>query len=559
MTNDKANIFLQMIRRSQRGRLKVYLGYCAGVGKTYQMLMEGHRLKEDGIDVVAGFIETHGRAETAKLIEGLEVIPRLRQEYRGVTVEEMDVDAVLARKPEVALIDELAHTNVPGSRNQKRYEDVQDILDAGIHVITTLNVQHLESLYNTVESAIGVKVRERLPDSVLGEADQIVNVDLTAEDLRRRLQEGKVYPQERVETALSNFFISSNLEQLREIALRELASQIDLRRREPVEDETHLTPDQVMVCLSSGGPNSEMLLRYASRLAGRLNRNWYALYVQTPSEEPTAIDAQTQRVLSSALTLAKQLGAMVFTYKGEDIAETILRFAREYRVGHIVIGSPARVPVWKRLLGKKSIVERLIYEADGITIVVLDTRQGTSVSVAAAPEPQRRHAAGAMTAPTLPALSALLSADRVVVWDEPVLKEEVLNSLVQAALTSDEKGRAAEISRRLWEREQQGSTFFNEGVAFPHARIDGLDEPRVALGLTHHGVVDVVTDKPIEIVFLILSPAQSANAQLQILALASKAAQNRHLLRKLKASTESAQAIAAIQEWEVSLHDSTPA
>ena len=164
-----------------------------------------------------------------------------------------------------------------------------------------------------------------------------------------------------------------------------------------------------------------------------------------------------------------------------------------------------------------------------------------------------------MTAPTLPALSALLSADRVVVWDEPVLKEEVLNSLVQAALTSDEKGRAAEISRRLWEREQQGSTFFNEGVAFPHARIDGLDEPRVALGLTHHGVVDVVTDKPIEIVFLILSPAQSANAQLQILALASKAAQNRHLLRELKASTESAQAIAAIQEWEVSSHDGTPA
>jgi two-component system sensor histidine kinase KdpD len=557
MTDDKVNTFLRMIRRSQRGRLKVYLGYCAGVGKTYQMLLEGHRLKEDGIDVVAGFIETHGRAETAKLIEGLEVIPRLRQEYRGVTVEEMDVDAVLARKPGVALIDELAHTNVPGSKNQKRYEDVQDVLDAGIHVITTMNVQHLESLYNTVESAIGVKVRERLPDSVLGEADQIVNVDLTAEDLRRRLQEGKIYPQERIETALANFFVPSNLDQLREIALRELASQIDLRRREPIEDETHLTPDQVMVCLSSGGPNSEMLLRYASRLAGRLNRNWYALYVQTPSEEPTAIDTRTQRVLSGALTLAKQLGAMVFTYKGEDIAETILRFAKEYRVGHVVIGSPARIPIWKRLLGRQSIVERLIHKADGITVVVLDTRKGTSVSVAAAPAPQQRPATGTMPAPSLPTLASLLSNDQIRIWDEPVLKEEVLNALTQAALTPNGKSRLGEISRRLWERERQGSTFFNEGVAFPHARIDGLEEPRVALGLTRHGVVDVVTDKPIEIVFLILSPGQSANAQLRILALASKAAQNRHLLQQLKAAATPAQAMAAITAWEVPMQENT--
>ena len=174
-----------MIRRAQRGRLKIYLGYCAGVGKTYQMLQEGHRLKEEGIDVVIGLVETHGRIEMDKLVEGLEVIPRKRQEYRGITVEEMDVDAILARKPQVALIDELAHTNVPGSRNMKRYQDVQDVLAAGIHVITTLNLQHLESLYDTVEKAVGVKVRERLPDTVLADADQIVDVDLTPEDLRK--------------------------------------------------------------------------------------------------------------------------------------------------------------------------------------------------------------------------------------------------------------------------------------------------------------------------------------------------------------------------------------
>ncbi len=549
MTDDKAYSFLRMIRRSQRGRLKVYLGYCAGVGKTYQMLQEGHRLKEDGIDAVVGFVETHGRAETAQLIEGLEVIPRSKREYRGVLIEEMDLDAVLARKPGVALVDELAHTNVPGSRNEKRYEDVQDLLDAGIHVITTLNIQHLESLYNTVESALGVRVRERLPDSVLAEADQIVNVDLTTEDLRRRLEEGKVYPADRVQAALANFFVRSNLEQLREIALRELAAQIDLRRREPVEDEITLSPDQVMVCLSSRGPNSEMLLRYASRLAGRLNRNWYALYVQTPSEAPVAIDAQTQRELSGTLTLAKQLGAMVFTYKGEDVAETILRFAREYRAGHIVIGRPAPLTRWQRFMGKRDVVERLIEKAEGITVVVLDTHTGQPVAEEHSPDrPRPRTAAPAV--PSMLLLSSLVSPERIRIWDEPVLKEEVLNSLAKAALADDGRGRLAEVSRKIREREEQGSTFFNEGVAFPHARVENLEGPQLALGLTHHGIVDVSADKPIGIVFLLLSPAGSPNVQLQMLALASKAAQNRHLLQRLKAARTPAQVIDAIREWE---------
>src|SRR5512136_548000 len=374
MVEERANSFLRMIRRSQRGRLKVYLGYCAGVGKTYQMLQEGHRLREEGIDVVIGLLETHGRSDIAKLAEGLEIVPRRRQEYHGVTVEEMDADAVLARKPQVALIDELAHTNVPGSGNPKRYQDVQDVLAAGIHVVTTMNVQHLESLYNMVEKAVGVKVRERLPDSVLADADQIVDVDLTTEDLRKRLEEGKIYPEERVESALTRFFKTSNLEKLRELTLRELASQIDLRRRELSEDQNAAAPDQVMVCLSSRGPNSGKLLRYASRLAGKLNRNWYAVYVQTQSEEATVIDVRTQSILSDTLTLAKQLGAMVFTYKGEDIADTILRFAKEYRVGHIVIGRGRPRPLWRRLGKKRDIVDRLIKNTGEATVIVLDTQ-----------------------------------------------------------------------------------------------------------------------------------------------------------------------------------------
>jgi two-component system sensor histidine kinase KdpD len=554
MTEDRASSFLRMIRRTQHGRLKVYLGYCAGVGKTYQMLLEGHRLRAEGIDVVIGLVETHGRAETAQLIEGLEVIPRFRQEYRGIMIEEMDVDAIITRKPEVALIDEIAHTNAPGRRNPKRYQDVQDILAAGIHVITTVNVQHLESLYDTVEKAVHVKVRERMPDTVLAEADQIVNVDLTTEDLRQRLEEGKIYPRERIETALSHFFIPSNLEQLRELTLRELAAQIDLRRREPLEEESISTPDQIMVCLSSKGPNSEMLLRYGSRLAGKLNRNWYAVYVQTSSEEPTIIDAQTQRDLSGTLTLAKQLGAIVFTYKGDNIADTILRFAREYRVGHIVIGTSSPPSLWSRLLGKKSIVEQLIQNAHGITIVVPDTqtdrRESAGAPVAA---DSSLDSTGQQTqAARQPALSDYMSAGRVVIWQEPAFKEEVIRTLVDTMGRDCKELDHSIIYDAVWQREKESSTFFNEGVAFPHARIDGPTAPLVALGLTRQGVVDVSTDKPIACVFLIIAPRKQPHEQVQVLSLASKAMQNRYLTQALHSASDAQEIISILKDWEQS-------
>jgi two-component system sensor histidine kinase KdpD len=556
MTYDRADAFLHMIRRSQRGRLKVYLGYAAGVGKTYQMLQEAHRLKQDGIDVVVGLVETHGRMETAKLIEGLEVIPRFHQQYRGITVEEMDVDAVLRRKPQVALVDELAHSNIPGSRNAKRYEDVQDLLAAGIHVITTMNVQHLESLYDTVEQAVGVKVRERLPDSVLAEADEIVNVDVTPEDLQERLKDGKIYPEERIRTSLINFFKASNLENLRELTLREMASQIDLRRHETLPEDGAVVPDQVMVCLSSRGPNSEKLLRYASRLAGKLNRNWYAVYVQTPTEEATVIDAHTQRLISGALTLAKELGAMVFTYKGEDIADTILRFAREYRVGHIVLGSPAHVPFWKRITGEQSIPERLMDETQGMTIVVLDTRLHEPAmakkSLLTEETPKASMGSASKTPPAVKnlLLSSLLDRDRIILWENPIAKEEVLEMLVKTLCRGGLPPDAASCLQAVREREAQGSTFFNEGVAFPHARIGGLDQPLVALGLTRMGITDIVTEKPVEYVFLSLSPLENPDIQLELLALASRALQNRYLRQALQSVGNAHDAYLAIQTWE---------
>ena len=552
---DRANAFLRLIRRAQRGRLKVYLGYCPGVGKTYQMLQEGHRLKDDGIEVVIGFLETHGRNDIARLAEGLEIIPRKREEYRGILVEEMDTDAILTRKPQVALIDELAHTNAPGSRNPKRYQDIQDVLAAGIHVITTMNVQHLESLYNVVEKAVGVKVRERLPDSVLAEADQIVDVDLTAEDLRRRLEDGKIYPADRIEAALANFFTYSNLEKLRELTLRELASQIDLRRREVSEEETTAAPDQIMVCLSSRGPNSEMLLRYASRLAGKFNRNWYAVYVQTPSEEATVIDAGVQRFISETLTLAKQLGAMVFTYKGDDIADTILRFAKEYRVGHIVIGKPSPKPFWKRFGKNRDIVGDLVKNARGVTVAVLDTAEEAPFAAITRTGAQEANLPGmeataAIAQPVL--LGALLSPQRIVVWDRVVRKETVLRTLAGMAGIDSGLPHPETLFNHIMKREEQGSTFFNEGVAFPHVRASGLASPVVALGITKEGVAGVTTEKPVELVFLIISPAEKPEVQVQVLGLASKAAQDRHLFQSLKSAEKPEEAMEAIRAWELS-------
>ena len=522
------------------------------------MLQEGHQLKQEGIDVVIGLLETHGRVEIARLAEGLEIIPRRRQEYRGVAVEEMDADAVLARKPQVVLIDELAHTNVPGSRNPKRYEDVQDVLAAGIHVITTMNVQHLESLYNIVEKAVGVKVRERLPDSVLAEADQIVDVDLTTEDLRKRLEEGKIYPKDRTEAALTNFFKTSNLEKLRELTLRELASQIDLRRREIADEDGDATPDQVMVCLSSRGPNTERLLRYASRLAGKLNRNWYAVYVQTQSEAATAIDAHTQRLLSDALTLAKQLGAMVFTYKGDDVADTVLRFAEEYRVGHIIIGRPMPKPLRRRFGRNRDIARNLMKNARGVTIIVLDTREEEPlVSKLSVEAPEGTGPSGAISESPTPTkaeeqltLSGLLSPRRIVIWGESITREVALKVLVDRAWRDAGVSDSETLLSEVLKREERGSTFLNEGVAFPHVRVKDLSAPVVVLGVTKQGVPDVITEKPIEAVFLILSPARSPGTQVQVLGLCGRAAQSRHLLQSLKSARIPEDAISMIRDWE---------
>ncbi len=362
--------FLNLIRRQTRGRLKVYLGSAAGVGKTYAMLREGHRLKAQGVDVVIGMVEAHGRGDTLAQIGDLEIIPSRVVEYRGVTLREMDVDAIILRRPTVCLVDELAHTNAPGSRHPKRYQDVEDLVHAGIHVITTVNVQHLESLYDEIERVTGVRVKERIPDRVLAEADQIVNVDVSVEDLIERLSTGKIYPAERISTALENFFTPPNLTRLREITLTEIAHLIDRRTRRAEADQFPLSAtDRIMVGLSSRSPNAPALLRKTARIADRLNVPWYAVYIQTPLEDLTRIDAATQRLLSKNLELAQQLGGIPMTFRGQDVASTMLAFAREYAIKIVVVGK-SRQPWYRRLHG--SILDRLARQAEGFDILIAD-------------------------------------------------------------------------------------------------------------------------------------------------------------------------------------------
>ncbi len=368
----KAEDFLALIHQQKLGKLKIYLGACAGVGKTFQMLTEGNRLKKRGVDVVIGYVEPHARPETSAQIGELEIVPSVVTQYKGVELREMDTAAVIARAPTVALVDELAHTNAPGSKTKKRYEDVEDLLAAGINVISTLNIQHLESLYNVVEGATGVRVKERIPDEFLTRADQIVNIDLPAEDLIERLQAGKIYAQDRVAQALTNFFTPQNLTRLREMALSESANFLDRRQRaEEPSGQEHVPGGvgQVAVALSSGGPDPGAILRKAARLASQLNAPWYAVYVRTPGEAPQFITAEVQRAIGEALETAQRMGGMVIVLKREEVAGALIDFAREYGVTHFVVGRPGERPFWRRL--RPSLHEKLLQELQNVDLVVV--------------------------------------------------------------------------------------------------------------------------------------------------------------------------------------------
>jgi len=362
---------LAKLQAEQRARLRIYIGAAPGVGKTYSMLEDAHAFRREGMDVVIGFVETYGRAETEAEIGDLEIIPRRQIKYRGVVLEEMDVDAILKRKPQLCVVDELAHTNVPGSRHEKRYQDVGELLDAGIGVLSAVNIQHLETLNDAVGRVTGVRVRETVPDTFLDRADEVVNVDVTVQELQSRLRQGKVYKPEKVEQALSNFFRETNLSTLRELALRAVADEVgdkaaSHREREGLEPA--LIPERVMVCMSSSS-DAPRVLRTGARIAGRLRARWYAVYVETPREAPGRITPADRDALQRNIALAESLGATVVRVKADRPADGLVAFAKREGITHVIFGQTARSRM--EILLKGSVLNRFLEEVRDAAVQVV--------------------------------------------------------------------------------------------------------------------------------------------------------------------------------------------
>ena len=332
--------FLDLIKKSRRGKFKIYIGMSAGVGKTYRMLQEAHALMRNGIDVKIGYIETHNRKETHALLEGLPLIPRRKLFYKGKELEELDVQAVINLRPEVVIIDELAHTNIEGSKNDKRWQDVVEILDAGINVISAVNIQHIESLNEEIREITGVEVKERVPDSVLAQADEVVNIDLTADELITRLKEGKIYEANKIETALKNFFKSEHILQLRELALKEVASQVGRKVESEITKTGSVKHERFLACISSNEITAKTVIHKTARLANYYNSKWYVMYVQTPAEDASKIPLNKQRHLINNFKLATELGAEIIKVDNSNVAKAIMEQCEERKIATICIGKP---------------------------------------------------------------------------------------------------------------------------------------------------------------------------------------------------------------------------
>lgn len=360
---NNAQHFLDLIQKSRKGKFKIYIGMSAGVGKTFRMLQEAHTLLKKGIDIKIGYIETHNRKETHELVEGLPVIPRRSIFYKGKQLEEMDVQAIINLRPEVVIVDELAHTNMEGSKNEKRWQDVLEILEAGINVISAVNIQHIESLNQDVKQITNVEVKERVPDNVLRLADEVVNIDLTSEDLITRLKEGKIYTADKIQTALNNFFKSDQILQLRELALKEVASQVVRKVENEVPNLHALRHEKLLACISSNDKTAKIVIRKTARLASYYNSDWCVLYVETPKENSNKIALDKQRHLINNLKLATELGAEVIKIESQKITDTILKIVEQKQITTVCIGKPhlnlfkviLSTSIFRRLLNNLSI------------------------------------------------------------------------------------------------------------------------------------------------------------------------------------------------------------
>ena len=371
MEND-TSYFLDLIRRSHRGRFKIYIGMIAGVGKTYRMLQDAREMLRQGTDVRIGYVETHGRPDTVKALKGLPVIPRKKVFYKGKEMEEMDLDAILRVHPEIVIVDELAHSNVEGCRNAKRWQDVMELLNAGIHVLSAVNIQHIESLNDEVRQMVGIQVKERIPDCVLQEADEVVNIDLTAEELVERLKAGKIYAKDKIQMALDHFFNTGNILQLRELALKEVALRVGKKVADEVRPQERRVNGvaRLVVCVSSNSETQQHIIRKAARVADMHNAEWIALYVQTSDEQTDRIPLDAQRHLMSHLELVMQLGGQVQQVVSDNVAQAIADVCREQHATLLCMGQPS-LP-FPRLLMRAGRYRKLLVELKrmGVDLII---------------------------------------------------------------------------------------------------------------------------------------------------------------------------------------------
>jgi len=342
MTEKETHVqhFLDLIQKSRKGKFKIYIGMSAGVGKTFRMLQEAHALLKSGVDVKIGFIETHNRVETHQLLDGLPIIPRRKLFYKGKELEELDLQAIIDLRPEVVIVDELAHSNMEGSKNEKRWQDVVEILNAGINVISAVNIQHIESLNNDIKTITGIEVQERIPDSVLQLADEVVNIDLTAGELVARLKEGKIYAEDKIPIALGNFFTTDNILQLRELALKEVASQVERKVETEIQKGVGMRHEKFLACISSNEKTAKNVIRKTARLASYYHSKWTVLYVQTPSESSDKIPLDKQRYLINNFKLATELGAEINQIENDNVSNTIMEVVEQKSITTLCMGKP---------------------------------------------------------------------------------------------------------------------------------------------------------------------------------------------------------------------------
>jgi len=496
------------LKYSKESPLRVYLGAAAGVGKTYRMLQDGNLLLARGVDVVVGYLEPHRRPETSAQVRDLKEVPRKKVAYKGVSLEEMDLDAVIARKPQVVLIDELAHTNAPGSKHAKRWQDVERILSAGIAVFTTVNVQHIESVSDVVEKATGVLVQERVPDAFFRLAKEMVIVDVSVEELLGRLKEGKIYSLEKVDRALERFFTRGNLSTLRELALRELADDVEQKGKEDRERDTRAGLEstvKIVVALSSN-PDAKKLLRISARLAGRRNAKWFAVSVKAP--DARVADPDHERNLQENARFARELGATVVELKGRRVADALIEFAAQEGATEVIIGTTARG--WWDRFWRGTIAEQILRRAPHLALHVLPIAHEVEEARPAKP-PE----------PSAFSLATYLPPERVMVDVRASTGVESAIALLVDRLVDanpDLRPRRREILEAVLQRERLDSTFLETGIAIPHAAgVEGIVDVEAALGLFPDGIASARDGRSARLVLLFLSPAVGRSLHMKFL------------------------------------------